>query len=60
MREGEMVRTARFLRLYVTPVLLLGATSIKPGRINALGALLVAITVPKVNRERIFKRRRTA
>ena len=69
----------------------LGATAIKPGRINALGALVavyflatgtaglellgaqsyiqqifygaalvVAITIPKVNRDRIFKRRRTA
>jgi ribose transport system permease protein len=69
----------------------LGATAIRPGRINALGALVavyflatgtaglellgaqsyvqqifygaalvVAITVPKVNRERIFKRRRAA
>jgi ribose transport system permease protein len=99
-----MVRTARFLRLNVIPVLVvgglalagyaavfLGATAIKPGRINALGALVavyflatgtaglellgaqsyiqqifygaalvVAITIPKVNRERIFKRRRAA
>ena len=69
----------------------LGATAIRPGRINALGALVAvyflatgtaglellgtqsyiqqifygaalvaAITVPKVTRERIFKRRRTA
>ena len=69
----------------------LGATAIKPGRINALGALIAvyflatgtaglellgaqtydqqifygaalvaAVTIPKVNRERIFKRRRTA
>ena len=69
----------------------LGATAVKPGRINALGALIavyflatgtagfellgaqsyyqqifygaalvVAITIPKATRERIFKRRRTA
>ena len=69
----------------------LGATAIKPGRINALGALIAvyflstgtaglellgaqtydqqifygtalvaAVTIPKVNRERFFKRRRTA
>jgi len=69
----------------------LGATAIKPGRINALGALvavyflatgtaglellgvqsyyqqifygaalIAAITIPKVNRERIFRRRRAA
>jgi len=69
----------------------LGATAIRPGRINALGALIAvyflatgtaglellnaqsyyqqifygaaliaAITIPKVTRERIFKRRRTA
>ena len=69
----------------------LGATAIKPGRINALGALIAvyflatgtaglellgaqtyyqqifygaalvaAVTIPKVNRERFFKRRRAA
>jgi ribose transport system permease protein len=69
----------------------LGATAIRPGRINALGALVavyflatgtsglellgaqsyiqqifygaalvVAVTIPKVNRDRFFKRRRTA
>ena len=38
----------------------LGATAIRPGRINALGALVAAITIPKATRDRFFKRKRSA